>query len=526
MGALCLMVLTSAALISLSFPPFDLGFLAWIGLAPLLYALRKRGTLAAGGLAFLFGSLLVLGTHRWLSGLSEMNLPSSLMVRLLFNLPLVVFAIVYRSSSARYPRLIVLLAPALWVAMEYVRANFFFLAWPWNLLGNTQYRYLPVIQIADLASVYGVSFMIVLVNQVVSELPHFLMETSDRKAQGSILSNPATRLFAIHSSVVLLTVGAMLNYGIGRLSSLELKEHIRVALVQANAVARDHMRLPEQEEHLRKYRELTLEAARQKPDLIVWPSSSLPAAMNLSMLVQQSISSLARETGCYLLVGGAGYEKMKPRKERYLPFSNSEFLISPSGRLEGQYNKMRLLPFNEDLPLKGKINWPSWVTTLKEGFQPGESYTVFRLAKASFGTPICWENLFPDFFRFFVQNGANFMVSVTNDAFFGPTAGPYQSLAMNVFRAVENRVAIVRGTTTGVSAFIEPTGKIAEKVQDGDGKDLFVAGFLVRDVPLSNHKTFYTLYGDIFAYLAIGISVMTTLALFFRKEPLRAFARA
>jgi apolipoprotein N-acyltransferase len=248
------------------------------------------------------------------------------------------------------------------------------------------------------------------------------------------------------------------------------------------------------------------------PDLIVWPASSLPAPITASRLVRYTVAKLVRETGSYLLAGGAGYEKMGPPRDGYLPYSNSEFLISPSGRLAGQYNKIRLLPFNEYIPLYGEITWPRWITTIKKSFLPGDSYTIFKVKEAKFGSPICWENFFPNLFRRFVKDGANFMVSETNEGFYGRTAAPYQTLSITVFRAVENRVAIARSATTGVSAFIDPSGKIVERIQDKDGKDLFVSGFLVRDVPLSNKKTFYTLYGDVFAYILIGLALLGVMA--------------
>ena len=119
--------------------------------------------------------------------------------------------------------------------------------------------------------------------------------------------------------------------------------------------------------------------------------------------------------------------------------------------------------------------------------------------------------MFPDLFRHFVMDGAQFMVSVTNEGFFGRTSAPYQTLAINVFRAVENRVAIVRAATTGVSGFINANGEIVERVRGRSGEDLFVSGVLVWDVPLSNTKTFYTVYGDIFAYTVIGIAALILL---------------
>jgi len=261
----------------------------------------------------------------------------------------------------------------------------------------------------------------------------------------------------------------------------------------------------EQVAHMLAYQRLTLEAAKYGPDLIVWPASSLPAPIAGSRMVRMVIEYLGYQTGSYLLVGGAGYEKMKPRKIRHLPYSNSEFLISPVGHVVKQYNKIRLLPFNEYVPLSNLVKWPGWITNVKESFLAGDSFTLFEVAGARFGTPVCWENMFPDFFRRFVRDGANLMVSVTNDGFFGRTAGPHQTLAANVFRAVENRVGIVRASPTGVSALVSPNGEITDRVLGTGGNDLFVSGYLVGVMPLSNKKTFYTRFGDIFAY-ACGVT--------------------
>jgi apolipoprotein N-acyltransferase len=198
--------------------------------------------------------------------------------------------------------------------------------------------------------------------------------------------------------------------------------------------------------------------------------------------------------------------------EGHRDFANSEFLVSPEGQVVDRYDKVLLLPFNEYLPLEGKVRWPSWITTLETGFRPGRQYTLFDVEGIPFGAPICWENLFAGHFRRFVQEGARFMVSATNEGFFGPTGAPYQTFAMNVFRAVENRVAVVRAASTGVSAFIEPDGRVAERVSGGEGRDLFVSGTLVRDVPLSEGKTFYTRHGDIFS---VGAAAFAAGFLFF-----------
>jgi apolipoprotein N-acyltransferase len=152
------------------------------------------------------------------------------------------------------------------------------------------------------------------------------------------------------------------------------------------------------------------------------------------------------------------------------------------------------------------------MTAMKDSFVPGTEYTLFQIPGGVFGTPICWENTFPDLFRRFVRDGAQFMVSVTNEGFFGSTAAPHQTLAMNVFRAVENRVAIARAATTGVSAFISPKGEVLDRIRDGNGKDVFVSGVLVGDLPLAHRKAVYTTYGDVFAHIATGVAVASVLA--------------
>ena len=293
---------------------------------------------------------------------------------------------------------------------------------------------------------------------------------------------------------------------------------VRVALVQGNVLVDNGMTYDEQVAHFNVYEHLTMDAARLKPNLIVWPATSLPDAPKLSRLVRYMLRKISRSAGTYLLVGGAGYEKVAPIKEGQNPFSNSEYLIRPTGGTAGQYNKMHLLAFNEYVPLQGIIKWPPWITTLQDSFVPGEKYTIFQIAGKKFGTPICSENLFSDHFRRFVKKGAQFMVSVSNEGFLERTIAPYQTLAMNVFRAVENRVSVARDTTTGISAFISPSGEILDIIHDKNNNEIAVAGIIVRDIPLSDKKTFYTRFGDIFAFITIGLSVSFIALSIIRKE--------
>jgi apolipoprotein N-acyltransferase len=510
-GILFLLTVASALLVSASFPPFDIGFLAWFALVPLLFALRRSGAWAAAGFGFLFGFLFGIGAFSWVPVVDGINLPKFLLIIVpIFSMYFLIFGFLYRLISRAGGTWIILGAPALWVALEYLRANFVFVAWPWNLLGHSQYRYLPVIQIADVTGVYGISFLIFMANQWLSRLPDFL--AGRRPAASTSTGSVNAQKLTAQPLLLAVLLGITFFYGWRNLNQPDESGHLRVALVQGNVLARDNMPFADQVKHLKAYQKLTLEAASTKPALIVWPATSLPAPMSSNRLVRFTVQQLARETGAHLLVGGAGHEKFAAPEEGLLPFSNTEFLIAPTGRFEGQYNKIQLLPFNEYLPLQDKITWPKWLTSLRESFVPGAEYTLFEVSGAKFGTPICWENMFPDLFRRFVKAGAQFMVSVTNEGFLGRTAAPYQSLAINAFRAVENRVAIVRAAATGVSAFINADGEIVERVGGGNPESLFVSGVLVRDVPLSDRKTFYTVYGDIFAYFSIGLAVLSVVA--------------
>src|SRR2546426_780344 len=377
--------LASGLLATFAFPSADLGFLAWFALAPLLFALRQTGPLAGAGLGFLFGCVFVGGVFRWLGTLAMMTPSRVVLMYAALAVYFGVFGLIYTLAARVTGCWIVLGAPALWVGLEYARANLAFLALPWNLLAHSQYRYLVAIQIADLTGVYGVSFMLVLTNQVLSHLPDLLL--ARRWGPSPTLRGVDRSSWVALFVTLAVAVAPVLAYGWYRLAAPEDGERLRVALVQANILARNNMTGREHTAHLRAYQRLTREAAAQAPDLIVWPSSSLPAPLELKH-VSYFVARVAQETRSYLLVGGAGGEKLGPRIEGYLAYSNSEFLFSPAGRIAGQYNKIRLTPFDEYVPLQGKVRWPRWITTLKESFRPGGEYTIFAVGRARFGTPI------------------------------------------------------------------------------------------------------------------------------------------
>ncbi len=213
------------------------------------------------------------------------------------------------------------------------------------------------------------------------------------------------------------------------------------------------------------------------------------------------LSNLATETGSFLLVGSSGFDKFNPEQRQTMRLSNSAFLFSPLGETLGRYDKILLLPFDEYLPLRRYVKWPSWLVSDMIDSLPGKDKTIFDMGKAKFAVLICWENMFPELFREMASKGVQFMVSMTNEGFTRNPAGHYQMLAVNVFRAIENRVAIARTASTGVSCIIEPNGRIVDRVKDLTGRDVDVEGYLVGQIPLTSERSFYNRYGDWFIYI-------------------------
>jgi len=182
--------------------------------------------------------------------------------------------------------------------------------------------------------------------------------------------------------------------------------------------------------------------------------------------------------------------------------SNSAVLLSPDGAIISTYDKIHLVPYGEYVPLRSLFPFIEKITVGIGDFLPGEDPVVMKTPFAKIGTLICYEIIFPGLVRKFVDRDANVLVTITNDAWFGRTSAPYQHFYMAVFRAVENRVPVVRAANTGISGFIDSRGRIIRK------SDIFVEATLTENVAIGNKKSFYTKHGDMFAYVCIACSLL------------------
>ncbi len=418
-------------------------------------------------------------------------------------------------SGSNFSQIISLfIIPAGWVALEWLRstgpAGF-----GWALLGHSQsFGNLAVIQIADIVGAYGVSFVIVMVNFTI-----FLVIKHSREIYH----------FFIPLIVTTLIVFLVLAYGNLRLKNIYTGEKIKVAVIQGNIPQTKKWDYKFRFEILNKYETLTKEALKDNPDLIVWPETSVPGFLEEDRDLSERIKALVKYVNKPMLFGAPREDEVF--KERYY---NSAILFSEDGRVSTYYDKLHLVPFGEYVPFKNILSFVERFAQSPIGdFSGGRDFTVFKfliersskikdyswrlVKKIKFSCLICFEDIFPGLVREFVQKGADFLVVITNDAWFGKTSAAYQHTQASILRAVENRVNVVRAANTGLSCFIDQKGKVTSTVSF-EGEDLFVDGFKSADITLTRGKTFYNIYGDAFTYICIFITSVYLLNFVFYKK--------
>jgi apolipoprotein N-acyltransferase len=339
-----------------------------------------------------------------------------------------------------------------------------------------------VIQVAELTGVWGLSLLVMAVNA----------------ALGGLLGLPWRRAAPGLAAAGGL-LGLALVFGWSALARHDARAAeapaVPVAVIQPSIEQTAKWDPRQQAETLAIYERLTEDAARPpRPAVVVWPETAATIFLRGDPALLGRLAALAAALDTPLLIGSL--DRQPGPGGRFL---NSAFLLTGQG-IRAKYDKIHLVPFGEYVPLSRLIGFVrSWAEFISD-FGAGEARTIFPLSGAPFGTVICYEVIFPDLFRSFVAGGASFMVNITNDAWFGETSGPWQHLGVLPVRAVENRVAIARAANTGVSAFVEPTGRVTLRLP------LLERGILRAPVPLRRGITVYTRLGDWFAYLCAALS--------------------
>ncbi|MGE5258360.1 MAG: apolipoprotein N-acyltransferase [Hyphomicrobiales bacterium] len=492
----------SALLLTAAFPKIDLYGLAWVALVPLLWALKD----ANPGEAFRFGMLFGIAHYGsllyWLVPTMVIygHLPFILSVAILF-LFAAILSLLFTGPftcafalAGRTPERVLWIFPVLWVGSEYLR-SFLFTGFPWELLGYSQYRQLHLIQLSDIVGVYGVSGLIAVVNTA-----FFLVSlTISRRPWRGRPVKPRLSLGAI-AAAGLLVAGAWI-YGEIRIAHVDrlaaAASKTRVAVIQGNIEQSEKWDPAFQVATIEKYVRLSLSTQPQHPDLIVWPESAAPfyflAEGPPTRMVMQGIIA----TGAYFLIGAPSFE-MRGKQADYF---NSAYLVGPGGAVLGKYDKAHLVPYGEYTPFKEYLPFLGKMVEHVGDFKPGTQGQTLDMQGCKLGVQICYEIIFPALSRAMVQNGAALLITITNDAWYGTTAGPYQHFSLAVLRAVENRRALARAANTGISGFIDPAGRLLDKTP------LMEEAALVAELPLLDTETVYTRYGDILALACLMASI-------------------
>ncbi len=481
----------SGLLLALSLPPLPLGFLAYVGLIPLLMSCHVIHGRAAFITGAVHGIAFYAPTLYWISWITGPGVLAAVLYMTVFR-ALVVWTTA--TCIRRFGSTAAWAAPFIWVGFEYFN-SLGDLGFPWALLALSQSTYLPAIQYADVTGVFGVSFWIVLINLVLFQLWR----------QGDVRT-------WIALAIVVVTP---LVHGWLTLSNAKPGDRtLTVGIAQPNLEPRAKEYRPF-DYHFTILTKQTVEAVSRGADLVVWPETAVPAYLGLraNQHYRDRVQRLVDSLDVAIYTGANHLDEHEGRRRSF----NSSFLLRPGSQELPRYDKMRLVPFGERTPFPDLLPWLREIQFSGGGFiaanwDSGEQFTVFDVGETSFGSMICFDSVFPQQAFELVRGGAEFLVVITNDGYFGVTSGPYQHAQLAVFRAIENRRSVVRSANTGVSAFVDPYGRMSETT------GIFHEALLTSTISLNDVTTVYTRFGNVFGFACLVVTVLAVVMAWTTRE--------
>ncbi len=394
---------------------------------------------------------------------------------------------------------------AIWVALEMVRARLFS-GFPWNPIGASQFAMLPLIQIASVTGVYGVSFLVVWIS------------LSLFSAALTILRQPTARHVWLGEIILPLAVlMAIFGFGLARLRETDnSRPTLRVTFVQPSIPQTMIWDSSENSNRFQQVLELSEQALREKTDLLIWPEAALPDFNEASFA---AITNLIRSHGVWMIFGADDVEE-RPHatsNDKY-DFYNAAFLFNPEGRFAAVYRKQKLVIFGEYIPLVRWLPFVKWFTPITGGFAAGDKPVPFELGdlRVKTSTLICFEDIFPHLVREYVDDDTDFLVNLTNDGWFGEGAEQWQHAAMAVFRAVENGLPLLRCCNNGITCWVDKRGRIQQIFRNKSGS-VYGVGMMTAQIPVltpgeRHPPTFYNRHGDWFGWGCVAIAVLILVA--------------
>ena len=500
------MIVLSGGLLTLSFPPIGLYGLVWISLVPFFILLHRETSYRKGFLAgFFMGLMNVLSTMYWISvsvycyggiplwGAAALTLLFVLYLSLYWGLTGFIFVFMERRKC-------LYLFPFAAVLVEYIR-GLPLTRFPWGGVEMAIPPHLAIAQIVDVTGIYGLGFLIILVNFVIYRV---WFDIRERRIASAVKQG----------GLAIIVFSFVWAYGFFRipeiLRGIPSWTKMKVCLVQPDIDQLVKWRKSWKVKGLKRYIIMSETAAKgYYPDLIVWPEAAVTFYINEEPDLFQRVQQLVRDCHFMLIFGAPSNERVSDKTS----FHNSAYLLSKKGGIVDRYDKVRLVPFGEYVPMRRWIPFAKNIVGTEEDFTPGRALKPLKSGKGPIGVTICFEGIFPEISRTLVRRGALLLINLTNDAWFGRTSGPYQHLRLSAYRSVEERIYLIRSTGTGVSAIIDPTGRILARIP------LQTEGFIRATVRLRRGPlTFYARYGDIFVSFCAIFTLIVLAGVIFVKR--------
>ncbi|MEJ2673163.1 MAG: apolipoprotein N-acyltransferase [Deltaproteobacteria bacterium] len=484
-----LAAILSGLLLAATFPKWDQTYLLIFALVPLFWALRGKSFKAGFLLGLVSGLAHYIALLYWIVFVTHVFGHLPLIVAIGIMLLLAGYLSLYTAiwglgiawGQSRGLSLF-WFAPAFWVALE-MGQTYIISGFPWELLGNGLFLHPLLLQLSDITGVYGLSFLIVLVNTTL-----YLLFFPPRGKTVPLKQ----------AAVVCLILAAWVGYGYYRLGAMAkltaASPKIKVAVCQGNMKQGEKWKKEMVLTTLERYGELTKRV--QGARLIIWPETAAPFFYLRTPDLAAKLQKIAKESLAYLLFGSPAYE-LTSKGERYF---NRAYLLNPQGQTIGSYDKAHLVPFGEYVPLRHYFPFTliGKMVPMVGDFAEGPVGATVSLPEGAIGPLVCYESIFPYLARAQVANGAHLLVNITNDAWFGKTAAAYQHMSMAVLRAVENHVCLARAANTGISAFIDGSGHILWQ------SPLYVPVAHAVELAWLPGGSLYTKIGDAFAWACIA----------------------
>jgi apolipoprotein N-acyltransferase len=407
------------------------------------------------------------------------------------------FALILSRLQRAFGQRALLLAPAIWVTTELGR-QYLWDGFPWALLGYSQVSVLPVVQIASVVGVYGLSG---------------LLTVTATGAAFMVVGRGRARWVAAASVVGLVAVTTI--WGEARLRSsalLKQGEPVRVAVLQGNVAQEEKWNPAKRAEITDRYLTMTRDALDRGARFIMWPESATPLPFEQDIVGGAAIRRLAVESHATLLVGSDQIEPIKgtPASDKQQSrYYNAAFLVRPDGNVGAIYRKMHLVPFGEYVPLQSVLFFAGPIIGAVaefSSFSPGEFPVLLPVGDHLASTAICYEVIYPNLIRQFVRDGSELLTTITNDAWYAKSSAAYQHWDQAAMRSIEQGRYLARAANTGISGFVDPYGRVIRKTA------LFEPAVVVEDVRFLKGRTIYNRTGDLVAWLSLALTAAALLS--------------